>query len=90
MTTVVLDHVEVRLTVEQIISAMRQLSAEERARIKQAVGTELFASGERPLSLQQLERLRQLEEQQLAGYERYPVTKEEFEEWLPEQAWGDE
>lgn len=32
----------------------------------------------------------QLERKHRQGYERYPVTKDEFSIWEVEQAWGDE
>jgi metal-responsive CopG/Arc/MetJ family transcriptional regulator len=32
----------------------------------------------------------QLEEQDEAGYARIPAQVEDTQEWLPEQAWGDE
>lgn len=34
--------------------------------------------------------LEQLERKHRQGYERYPVTAEEFSIWETEQAWGDE
>ncbi len=34
--------------------------------------------------------LEQLERKHRRGYERYPVTVDEFSVWEPEQAWGDE
>ena len=33
---------------------------------------------------------RRLEEKHREGYERHPVTKEEFEGWEDEQQWGDQ
>ncbi len=32
----------------------------------------------------------QLEQKHRQGYERHPVTSEEFSEWEAEQVWGDE
>jgi len=34
--------------------------------------------------------LEQLERRHREGYERYPVTGDEFSVWEAEQAWGDE
>jgi metal-responsive CopG/Arc/MetJ family transcriptional regulator len=34
--------------------------------------------------------IQQLEEQDAAGYARIPAQLEDAQEWLPEQAWGDE
>ena len=31
-----------------------------------------------------------LEQQQIKGYEAYPINKEEFSVWEEEQVWGDE
>ncbi len=31
-----------------------------------------------------------LEQQQIKGYETYPINKEEFSVWEEEQVWGDE
>ena len=41
------------------------------------------------LALQQF-RLRKLEAQHAAGYERHPVTADGFDDWENEQVWGDE
>ena len=34
--------------------------------------------------------LEQMEQRHRKGYERYPVTRDEFSVWEAEQAWGDE
>lgn len=34
--------------------------------------------------------IQQLEAQDAAGYARIPAQVEEVQEWVPEQAWGDE
>jgi hypothetical protein len=41
------------------------------------------------LALQQF-RIRKLEAQHAAGYERHPVAAGEFDDWENEQVWGDE
>ena len=35
-------------------------------------------------------RLEQLESKHRKGYQRFPVSADEFSVWEPEQAWGDE
>jgi hypothetical protein len=67
MTTVTIEGAEVRLTVEQLLEAVKQLSAEERARIK------------RVLDDAWREEMHQLMSEVSARFEADPMTDEELE-----------
>jgi hypothetical protein len=100
MTTVVLDHVEVRLSIEQVIAALHQLSEDERKQVWhefEQASPMLDSSTARLVESRQSQwdkrinkRIKQLEQEQQIGYERHPATAAEFESWQSEQAWGDE
>ena len=96
MTTVVLDRVEVHLSVEQVITALRQLSEDERKQVWHEFEQTSSISDSSTARLvesrqnQWDKRVKQLEQEQQVGYERYPATVDEFGSWQSEQAWGDE
>jgi len=97
MTTIVLDHVEVHLSVEQVITALRPLSETERLHVwhefqlaEASIQTIQTIALPEAHEARWRKRIEQWEQQHRAGYERYPVTADEFDVWLPEQAWGDE